>query len=109
MSNIGIFAKATTQAGADLMLAQLGADIDYATMNLEIVNTTGQDASLKVAITNAAQPGAGDYIEFGAAVPASGGVFSRSCFLVGPGEKIFINSSVAGLAVRLTGLTQPAS
>jgi hypothetical protein len=109
MSNIGIFSKLTTGAGQDHMVTQVATDVDYATCNLEICNPGNQDAQIKVAITSAAAPGAGDYVEFGASVPGDGGIYTRSCFLMGPGEKLFVNSSAAGLAVRLTGLSQPSS
>lgn len=109
MSNISIFAKAVTSAGTDLMVQEIDSDVDYAVMTLEICNTTSQDATLKVAVTSASSPGSGDYVEYGATVPRSGGIYTRSQFLMGPGEKLMVNSDSAGLAVRLTGLAQPAS
>lgn len=75
-----------------------------AVIGLSVVNTDPvTDARVRVAITDAASPSLGDYIEYDATVMASGGVLERTGLVLGAGDSIFFRSDIAGVVARVYG------
>lgn len=70
---------------------------------INVLNAGVADASLKLAITKAGSPAADEYIEDGAIVANGGGVIERSLPYLGKGDKIIVNTDVAGVKVLVIG------
>ena len=100
----GLLGKGTSVANTDLVVYTAPSGCQYSTVNLLIVNTNGEIASIKVGITLAETPGIADYIEYNAQIPANGGILERTCLILSPNEKIIVNSTVANVTVRVNGL-----
>ncbi|MGI9213118.1 MAG: hypothetical protein ACR2HF_11665 [Methylococcaceae bacterium] len=98
--------------------------ISYATISINLVNTDATNqATIRVAIVSGTDAtaasastltsdGVGTYkkyhIEYGAVVAANGGVLERTCIPVSAGDKVFVWSDTAAVAVRVFGLEQAA-
>lgn len=100
--------------------------ISYATISINLVNTDATNqATIRVAIVSGTDAtaaaasastltsdGTGTYkkyhIEYGAVVAANGGVLERTCIPVSAGDKVFVWSDTAAVAVRVFGLEQAA-
>lgn len=98
--------------------------ISYATISINLVNTDATNqATIRVAIVSGTDAtaasastltsdGTGAYkkyhIEYGAVVAANGGVLERTCIPVSAGDKVFVWSDTAAVAVRVFGLEQAA-
>lgn len=76
-----------------------------ATVNLLVTNSSGLVSKFRCAISNSStSPGPQDYIEFDVNLPAISGVLERTALVLGPGESIFVYSSVANaITVRVNG------
>lgn len=102
--------KIVTEAGTDVLVATLPANIEFATVTINLTNTAvaGSPVSLvKIALGTGANPAQADYIEGGAQI-GPGSVLNRTCELVGPNEKIWVFSDTADVTVRISGLTKLA-
>tara|TARA_R110000772_G_scaffold62506_1_gene140460 strand:- start:748 stop:1062 length:315 start_codon:yes stop_codon:yes gene_type:complete len=76
------------------------------TLNIALVNRGDDPAKVRVAITDAANPGDADWIEYDAEIPAAGGVLERTALVAGAGEKIIIYSDVGGISARVHGFEE---
>ena len=77
-----------------------------ATLNIALVNRGADLAKVRVAITDAANPGDADWIEYDAEIPAAGGVLERTALVAGAGEKIIIHSDVGSVSARVHGFEE---
>ncbi|MEC4767939.1 hypothetical protein LPL18_011445 [Halomonas sp. CUBES01] len=77
-----------------------------ATLNISLVNRGTEPAKVRVAITDAAEPGDADWIEYGAEIPEAGGVLERTALVAGAGEKIIILSDVGNISARVHGFEE---
>lgn len=104
----GTLGKAMSTANQYVTVYTVPASAEYAAININAVNTGTTAAKLRVAITTqATTPAPEDHIEYGAALPANGGVYVCSCITVSAGDKIMIHSDSALVALRVSGLEQP--
>lgn len=94
-------------------LAVISAVCYYAEVDIEVLNPTGADMAVEIAVspTGSASPNADDYIEKGGIVAASGGKIEHTSKRVKPGSIIFIKSSAVGLIAQVRGktITKPNS
>lgn len=105
---IALVAKTMTVANTVItVLTVPTTGIDFATLNLGFVNEGTTDAILRIALSSqGSTPNSEDYIEYGAVVPANGGIFDRTCVLATPGEKVMVFCDKATVAARVVGLAQ---
>lgn len=99
----GKLASAVLAAATPNTVYTVGANCLYAEVNINIVNSAGSDSALSIALTSAATPAAGDYIENGVVVPANGGTMENTGLILSPGEKIVVQSNISGPVVRISG------
>lgn len=77
--------------------------VRYSEVHISVLNpNTSVDAAIVLAISTESSYSAADTIENGALIPQGGGVLERDEIL-GPGEKVFVQSPVTGLVVRVSG------
>jgi hypothetical protein len=101
----GMLGKAMSVANTSIKLYEVPAtQVMFSTVTLNALNRGGSDATIRVAIGTGNAPDPADYIEDGGKIPANGGVFSRSCNLLSPGEKYFVEVDSSNVALRLEGL-----
>ncbi|MGI9212610.1 MAG: hypothetical protein ACR2HF_09065 [Methylococcaceae bacterium] len=74
----------------------------YSIVDINLLNNTGSAATVKIAISTSGTPAAGDYIEDGVAIAASGGVFLREKVYLSPGEYLIVYATQA-VTVRIAG------
>jgi hypothetical protein len=72
-------------------------------LSLNFLNPNATAATLQAAISTSDTPAATDYIENGVQLPASGGVLNRSDVIIGRDERLVVQSSLAGVVVRVSG------
>tara|TARA_R110000850_G_scaffold211141_1_gene337060 strand:+ start:17 stop:334 length:318 start_codon:yes stop_codon:yes gene_type:complete len=77
-----------------------------ATLNISLVNRGNEPAKVRVAITDAVEPGDADWIEYDAIIPAAGGVLERTALVAGAGEKIIIRSDAGNVSARVHGFEE---
>lgn len=77
-----------------------------ATLNIALVNRGADPAKVRVAITDAANPGDADWVEYDAEIPAAGGVLERTALVAGAGENIIIHSDVGSVSARVHGFEE---
>lgn len=105
MSN-GLLGKAVSVANDWVVLYTAPADtvIEFATVNMHILNKDGSIANVDLAITDAATPAEVDYIGFKDELVAQGGAVEYNCFVLSPGEKVMLRSDNAATIGRVHGL-----
>ncbi len=109
MSN-GLLGKSMSNANGYVTLYTAPATVQYTSLVVNAVNTDGNNvASIRVAITTSPQtPGLLDHIEYGAQIPAAGGIFERTGLILSAGESIAVWSDNSNLAIRVSGLEKVA-
>lgn len=100
-------ATTITTAGTAQLIYTIPANCIFGEVNLDILNNQTSNAAFKLAVTTGGAPAAADYIEDGTILPANGGVMEKYNLVVSPGEKIYLQSSVAGVVVRVAGKLYP--
>lgn len=104
----GLLGKGVTAVNVELVPYVVPSELKFATISLHLLNTGSSEADVKVYLTtNAGSPSVGDAIEYGAKLPANGGLLERGCLIVSPGERVVVRSDKAGVVVRVSGLEQP--
>jgi hypothetical protein len=109
MAKKGTLGKALTTAAAYVTVYTVPMTAEFATITISGCNGTNGDATFRLAITDQASEAPQDHLEYGAAIPANGGVYERTCLPVSPGEKVMIWCDRAGVAFRVSGLEQDAA
>jgi hypothetical protein len=104
---IGRLAKQTLIASTNTILYTTPTAAIYSIIDINILNNTGTAATVKIAIAAAATPVAGEYIEDGVSVAASGGVFFRDKLYLSPGELVVVYATQA-VTVRVSGIEYTA-
>ncbi len=75
-----------------------------AVISMSVVNTDPvTNAKVRVAITTAPGPSAGDYIEYDVVINAGGGVLERTGIVMGALDEIFFKSDIPGVIARVYG------
>lgn len=102
-----IFNSLVTANTTNNQLAAVSAVCYYAELDVEVLNPTGADITVEIAIspTGSSSPNADDYIEKGGVVAASGGKIEHLGKKVKAGSIIFIKSSAVGLIAQVRGKT----
>ncbi len=105
MSN-GLLGKAVSVANDWVVLytAPAADTIEFATVNIHILNKDAAIANVDLAITALATPGEIDYIGFKDELVAEGGAVEYNCFVLSPGEKVMVRSNNAVTIGRVHGL-----
>ena len=79
-----IFNKLVLNATTETPVGTIPGALVFATVTINILNTSANPASINLAIVDGSgSPAAADYIDKGTIVPANGGVALRSCILPG--------------------------
>lgn len=78
-------------------------NIQFATVNILVTNTSGADRSYSAAISTASNPSASDYIRFDSPLPAVS-TEEQTAVLLSPGESILVKASGTGVVVRAHGI-----
>lgn len=81
------------------------APIAAATFNINIVNTTTQVVTVRLAIAPTGTPDDTDWLEFDVKLEP-GGVLERTSLAASVGERVIVWSSIEGVAVRVYGFEQ---
>ena len=79
-------AKAASSANVDVTVYTVPADKQFANISLNLTNNGATVSTVRVAITNAANPSLVDYIEYNLQLPASGGSLRRTNLVLSPTE-----------------------
>lgn len=102
----GFLGKAMSQAGQHVVVYTAPGGIQFATVNINVVNTDGAEATVKIAIGTNDIPAAVDFIDNGSKIPPNGGVLERMCFPLSAGEKVIVHSTNNNCAIQVRGLEQ---
>lgn len=102
----GLLGKAMSQAGQHVSVYTAPPGIQFATVNVNIVNTDGTEATVKIAVTTSAIPAAADFIDNGSKIPPNGGVLERMCQVISANESVFVHSNNNNCAIQVRGLEQ---
>lgn len=104
---IGRLGKYVLTASTNTTVYTTPTAVLYSVVDLSVLNNTASAATLKVAIATSGTPAAGDYIEDGVSVVASGGVFLREKVYLSPGEYLIVYATQA-VTVRVSGIEYAA-
>jgi len=105
----GLLGKAILVANVPTLVYTVPVNVEFVTLNINIVNTSttvGDLATVHVAVSTLNVPNREDYVEYGIMLSPNGGVLERTGVICSPGEKIFIESTVANVAVRIHGIEE---
>ena len=80
-------------------------DIEFASLNINIVNTSLIDARVRVAISNTTTYSLKDFVEYDA-ILLPNGVLERTGFICSTGEIITVFTDVPGVVARIHGLEE---
>jgi len=100
----GVLGKTMSVAGSEVTVYTAPANLDFATISINLVNQGAVDSLVKIAITTSPTPSPADYIDFNAVLPANGGGLERTCFVVSAGEKVIVEADSSNVSVRVYGL-----
>jgi hypothetical protein len=75
-------------------------------ININVVNRGAVPARVDVALATSGTPTDADYIEFGATIPANGGILERSALAVSAGERVVVRSTTDDCTVRVHGFEE---
>jgi hypothetical protein len=103
----GLLGKSITPTNSNITVYTVPPTVAYATASVSCCNTSVNDAEVSIALSTSSNPDVRDYVEWKAVVPGNGGVLERTCLVASPGESFIVNSSQAGVAVRVYGMEEP--
>lgn len=103
----GLFGKADLKAATGVILYTVGSGL-IAFTRLRLCNRGKSDATVKIAVFCGNTPTDADWVEYGAIVPAKGGVCLPESIPVSAGESIYVESDSDLVTVRADGLEQTA-
>lgn len=106
----GRLGKALLAANTDTTLYTAPPGI-VATATVGLCNTGSTSASVRLAVTTAAAPVPGDYLEYEvvlgpAGVPGSINLLERTGIVLGPGEMLIARASTGAVSVRAHGFEE---
>lgn len=102
--SIGKLAVSTPAAGSDITVYTVPVNSAGGKLKINILNTDPVvDAVVNIAYSAGGTPGASDYVEKGAIIPAAGGILERTDEELSPGENVIIHASTANTVVRVSG------
>lgn len=104
----GRLGKVTTVANTWVLVYTAPANVEFVTVNANIVNTATTVALVDVAITSAATPAIVDTIGWKDELTNDGGSVEYNCYLMSPGEKLYVRATNANTIVRAHGLEKVA-
>lgn len=91
-------------ANTDELVYTVSSNCKYAEIDIRILNSdVSNDATIEIAVATTVTPTSDEYIEKGAIVPRQGGILDEAGIIMSPDEIIIVKSSVAGVAVRISG------
>ena len=100
----GTFATGTvTTASTNQQIYRFSTNAVAAEWDLKLINPTANIAVVKLWVSKTTSPANADLFEFAVNLAANGGVFQATKEITAAGDYIYINSTVAGIAYRLTG------
>ena len=87
------------------LVATVTAKCFYSEIDVLVNNPTGNDITVKIAISSAAasSPNPDDFIENGGVAAALGGGVEHFAVKVNPGSKVFVQGSALGLVAQVRG------
>lgn len=77
-----------------------------ATLNVAVVNRGEDVATVRVAVAISGSPTNAEFIEYGATVPANGGVLERTAIVACAGERVVVHCSTGNCSVRVHGFEE---
>lgn len=101
-------ADLASAVNTDLYTTALGK---VATVSLCLVNRSGADVTVRVAVRSGAAgaaPDNADFIEYDAKLAANGGVLERTQIVMSAGETLTVRPSAAGVSARVHGFEEAA-
>ena len=101
-----IVAKVASEANAEVLVYQVPGTKVLANVSIVIANLGAASASVRLGKTTGATLATADLIEAGVSLNANNGVLRRTNLIMGPNEKLIIQSPSGDLAVRVYGLEQ---
>ena len=101
-----VFAKTVLAANSMTKVGVIPANIEFATVTLNLLNTGANVAKAQIALSTSETPSPADFIDKGSLIPQQGGLLIRSCVLVPPGTNVFISVDQDDVVANLTGLCQ---
>jgi len=102
----GKYDNGVTVAGSNVTIFTAPAGLR--TVNINVVNTTGASAKVRIGLSTTGTPTVSEWIEydrvlFGTAAVTGGGVVERTGIALSAGENIVVFSDTSGCAVRVHG------
>lgn len=101
----GKLGNGLTLANTNNIIYTVPANIEFSSLNINVVNTTNNPAKIRIAISNAVTYSLKDCIEYDSVLVANG-VLERTGLICGAGEIITLYSDIAGIAARIHGLEE---
>lgn len=102
----GSLGKMLSQQSAVVVPYTAPANALFSTVTINLVNTGGTDATVRIAIGTGSTPAGDEYIEYGVVLAANGGTLVRSCQILSANDKIFVWCSANTVAIRVEGLEE---
>jgi hypothetical protein len=103
MSN-GLLGKSLSIAGEFVKVYQVPVGVDFATVTAAIINTGSSIAIVDTAISSSTIPGQIDHIGWNDEITADGGSLEYTCYLMSPGESLFVRADSSQVIIRAYGL-----
>lgn len=101
-----VVSKVASSAGNEVIAYQVPGTKVLANVSIVIANIGVTPATVKMGITSGGTIANDDRVEDGVTLAANNGVLRRTNVLMGPNEKIIIQSNSSNLAIRTYGLEQ---
>jgi len=104
----GLLGKSSTNAQNYVTVYTVPNTVQFSTVNINCLNIDPANiATVRIAVTlTPSTPGLSDHIEYGAAIPSSGGILERTSLVLSPGESVAVWSDNSNVMIRVYGLEQ---
>lgn len=101
-----VVSKVSSVANTDVIAYQVPSGKKLANVSILVANPGASAAALTMGITTSGSLADADKLEGGLNLTAKAGSVRRTNIIMGPGEKIIVNSPSSDLAIRVYGLEE---
>lgn len=101
-----IVVKATPTPNQFTNIYTVPTNVLYATISINIVNTSSTDAKVTMAISKLNIPAEYDYIDYNLPIGKNGDQLCRQGFIMSAGESLILIYDNAGVVIRVTGVVE---
>lgn len=102
----GLLAKILTTGAAFQEIVTVPSEAESVLLSVRVMNDTNDDATVRLYLSTSDQPSAADKIMPTTELKKVGGFLNMDCEHCSPGERLFIETTAAGLVVRVTAVLE---